>query len=1271
MKVGEQVRPFQPLPRRAPPDPPAARESVWASRVCLLYLPRRRSNCGRVADALGTPLQTLAELRKMGVGAEEALRTVHRQEQQALEDALGERLRAEVRPSTHLRSLKIEQRSLTRAKKFAEAMELMKMTEGLAREEADDHRERVRRAHMSDLQQLFDRQAEERLVLQQKMQVEEEEARRRMAQGTSPRAFVHSPSRRGVFAEPSERRRGGSRRGGARGKASARAKEDSEGGERMKENLTLGGKKAPVRSEVSRANERRADAEAAALSTSSARRASQEPWELYKDMSWKSPSTEWEAAPGAKKAAQRLETPAERSRKRFGLPIQTSDEGAALLSPSEMLAAGLSSVDGRVWSPKPTEGPRRKAKAKPRPGLVMPSEPTYASPRTRSRQKVKSTKQTEFDKVMDAVARLASGSPSPPPRAKRKVKAQTVRSKPEYLPRSGASSQRARTPKARSARSTSSTEGLSKESWGDTLDESLRYSRDLISSPAPAPPPKKKAASAKGAKKRKVKKKGSTSGRTGGSGAGVPSYMRPTKAKTARSFGTAKDSEDISADLELDLDPWDDDVISSFRNGLSITQRTDDQYLQHSTGREGQSHSLGETVTPSPRPDGVRPSFWEETSPREVSRTERNLCLSPPSDSASPSDVEFGGLVFKDAEKSHWNGGHDFLQSSTEAAQRTNHEISQRHALDRAMDLVLERAAHRPNGLAEGELGRLPPSSNVDSHGRTERVLLPAPNNSNGQNVFHPAEAGASGQGAPLANTAGLPHAPAPAQSFVQTGAPVAYHAGGFPGSYVGGLPVGGQYAPVMVYGAPSYGVPHGGMNPAGLVYAPPPPAAGSAGELAGRGSQEAPEGVARSRVAPQGPDSDALNARPDGHIKGAPGGSTGASVPAPAQTITQPRIPATGSPRGKKTSQVGAGAAAVGGVGGKDRGRASGPTTEAKPVAPTRTALTVAPGDELHRGSAAGKAQAESSDSDDFDENDFDLVSPVAGRSLTSHSVPGLRVTSRVPLAPTGMHGPRPKPRSPKSQASPPPSAPRLVVAEAAAPPKAAGLDRQRRQAPPLSLAVPGLRNELAALSDDLRQGAEKAPRQVAPAQRAAAAAAALAAAKHWSAPPAPLTGALGTPFKFRRPDDATSADAPGTPSQPVVKEGPGERASAEASPARAKSEGFALEDIGVLFTHLRHGRYSEARALIKQGAPVDCRDRGGNTPLMAACQNGRGKLVKLCIRHGANVNAQNKQGNTALHFALAFQFQAIGEFLVAKGADDGILNLKGLTCYEGLGKD
>ena len=51
--------------------------------------------------------------------------------------------------------------------------------------------------------------------------------------------------------------------------------------------------------------------------------------------------------------------------------------------------------------------------------------------------------------------------------------------------------------------------------------------------------------------------------------------------------------------------------------------------------------------------------------------------------------------------------------------------------------------------------------------------------------------------------------------------------------------------------------------------------------------------------------------------------------------------------------------------------------------------------------------------------------------------------------------------------------------------------------------------------------------------------------------------------------------------------------------------------------------------------------------------------------------MDCRDRRGNTALHFALAFQFQAIGEFLVAKGADDSILNLKGLTCYEGLGKD
>ena len=1193
---------------------------------------------------------------------------MHRQEQQALEDALGERLRAEVRPSTHLRSLKIEQRSLTRAKKFAEAMELMKMTEGLAREEAEEHRERVRRAHMSDLQQLFDRQAEERLVLQQKVQVEEEEARRRMAQGTSPRGFIHSPARGGVFTEPSEHGREGSRRGGAGGKASARAKAPSAGGvERA--NLAEGRKKAPARTEVSWANEGGTSAEKAALNSPPAQRVSQEPWELYKDMSWKSPSTEWEAAPGAKKIAQRQNPPADRPRKRFGLPAQTSDEGATLLSPSEMLAAGLSSVDGRVWSPKPAEGPKRKAKTKPRPGLVMPSEPTYASPRTRSRQKMKSKKQTEFDKVMDAVARLASGSPSPSPRPKRKVKAQTARSKPEYLPRSGASSQRTRALKARSERSTSSAEVLSKESLGGALDELPRYLNELNSPPDPQA--KKKAAGTKGAKKKKVKKKGSTSSRTGGSAAGVPSYMRPTKAKTTRSLGTARGSREVSEALELELDPWDDDVISSFRNGLSITQRTDDQYLQHST-RERHSHSLGETVTPSPRPDGVRPSFWEETSPREMSRTERNLCLSPPSDSASPSDMEFGDLELQGADKLHLNGGFHFPDSPHMASQRTNYEKyenTQHHALDRAMDLVLDRTSRGSDNLAQGDLRLADTRLNPGNHRRTESVP-PASNYSTGPNVLHPVEAGATAQGAPLAQMSGPPHVPAPAHSFVQTGASGPYHAGVFPGSYVGGVATQGQYAPVVLYGAPSYGVPHGGINPAGLVYAPPPPAAGSAGAPAGHGSQEASESVVRSRVAPQGPDSDALNARPDGHTKGAPERSISVPAPVQAQTITQPRIPAAVPLRGNVAPQFGAGATADGVNSEKEKGWAKRPIAEVKPVASTRTALTVAPGDELHRGSAAGKAQAESSDSDDFDENDFDLVSPVAGRSLSSHSVPGLRVTSRVSLAPTELHGPRPKPRSPKSQASPLPSAPRIIVAEAAAPPKAAGLDRQHRHANPLSLAVPGLRNELAALSDDPGQSAGKAPRQVAPAQRAAAAAAALAAAKHWSAPPAPLTGALGTPFKFRRPDDATT-DVPGTPTQPVVKEGPGERVSREASPVPAKPEGFALEDISVLFTHLRHGRYSEARALIKQGAPVDCRDRGGNTPLMAACQNGRGKLVKLCIRYGANVNAQNKQGNTALHFALAFQFQAIGEFLVAKGADDSLVNLKGLTCYEGLGKD
>lgn len=54
-----------------------------------------------------------------------------------------------------------------------------------------------------------------------------------------------------------------------------------------------------------------------------------------------------------------------------------------------------------------------------------------------------------------------------------------------------------------------------------------------------------------------------------------------------------------------------------------------------------------------------------------------------------------------------------------------------------------------------------------------------------------------------------------------------------------------------------------------------------------------------------------------------------------------------------------------------------------------------------------------------------------------------------------------------------------------------------------------------------------------------------------------------------------------------------------------------------------------------------------------------------------GADLNKVNLNGETVLHFAYAYGFDELGDYLKTKGADDSILNIDGLTCYEGLHQD
>ena len=86
--------------------------------------------------------------------------------------------------------------------------------------------------------------------------------------------------------------------------------------------------------------------------------------------------------------------------------------------------------------------------------------------------------------------------------------------------------------------------------------------------------------------------------------------------------------------------------------------------------------------------------------------------------------------------------------------------------------------------------------------------------------------------------------------------------------------------------------------------------------------------------------------------------------------------------------------------------------------------------------------------------------------------------------------------------------------------------------------------------------------------------------------------------------------------------------------------------------------------------GFEVDAFDHNGNTLLLVACQNQFQPLAEMLLHRGANINHQNKTGNTALHYAMTYEPTGqLGEFLISKGADDSILNIEGLSCYDGIG--
>ena len=154
-----------------------------------------------------------------------------------------------------------------------------------------------------------------------------------------------------------------------------------------------------------------------------------------------------------------------------------------------------------------------------------------------------------------------------------------------------------------------------------------------------------------------------------------------------------------------------------------------------------------------------------------------------------------------------------------------------------------------------------------------------------------------------------------------------------------------------------------------------------------------------------------------------------------------------------------------------------------------------------------------------------------------------------------------------------------------------------------------------------------------------------------------------------------------------------------------KTNEENVLEQEFREMCSYVRHGKYRELEDRMNEpdwNLPIDYVDVGGNTLLLISCQNGNKRIAKLCLRKGSNINKQNLNGQTCLHYAFGYGFgelievfiviiilflslhiissratihsiafcrtDDLGEYLITKGADDSIVNVDGLTCYEGL---
>lgn len=73
----------------------------------------------------------------------------------------------------------------------------------------------------------------------------------------------------------------------------------------------------------------------------------------------------------------------------------------------------------------------------------------------------------------------------------------------------------------------------------------------------------------------------------------------------------------------------------------------------------------------------------------------------------------------------------------------------------------------------------------------------------------------------------------------------------------------------------------------------------------------------------------------------------------------------------------------------------------------------------------------------------------------------------------------------------------------------------------------------------------------------------------------------------------------------------------------------------------------------------------------MIIGAQNNNKLICKLALRYGADINAANYRGNTSIHFCSEYQYYGLAQYLLEKGADPRLRNVRGFKATEGISQN